>query len=268
MSLVASVLAAWFDGDVSSKAMLRLESHEDYIEIDLLSQETADSPGRGDSRLAVLVTSSGFSGRGHPWVTGAALRSFCTALVALEHNRRGEAAMESMSPGEMVLRIGSVDSCGHMAVEGSIGCHVHRDHSNPWHAVHFGFEFDPSQLTTAVATEWVRRRVDAQSDQGTSGYPRLAKVHSKGLAEEYQRLGWTLMEQFRAPGEAEPTSICWNGFTKASRPPSVSVNSETAKNRIAPTSARRAAPGPPDHGVSHGQDQRFPWHFTFKFPPQ
>jgi hypothetical protein len=185
-------------------AMLRLEDHEDYIEIDLLSQETADSPGRGDNRLAVLVTSAGFSGRGHPWVTGAALRSFCTALVALERNRHGEAAMESMSPDELAMRIRSVDSSGHMAVEGSIGCHVHRDHSNPWHAVHFGFEFDPSQLTKAVATEWVQRHVDAQSDQGAGGKPRLAKVHSKGLAEEYERLGWTLKERFRAPGETEP----------------------------------------------------------------
>ena len=201
MSLVASVLAAWFDGDVSSKAMLRFEDHESSIEIELLSQETADSPGRGDSRLAVLVTSSGFSGRGHPWVTEAALRSFCAALVALEHNRRGEAAMESMSPGELVLRIGSVDSCGHMAVEGSIGCHVHRDHSNPWHAVHFGFEFDPSQLTTAVATEWVQSNAESQAVQAK---PHLAKVHSKALADEYVRLGWTMRKELRTPGLGEP----------------------------------------------------------------
>jgi hypothetical protein len=184
--------------------MLRFEDHRDYVEIDLLSQETADLPGRGDSRLAVLVTSAGFSGRSQVWVSGTSLRSFCTALSALERNRRGEAIIESMSPGELVLRFRSVDSCGHMAVEGAIGCRVQRGHSHSWHAIHFGFEFDPSQLVKAAATEWVQRHIDASSVPNAATKPRLAKVHSKGLAEEYQRLGWTLKDQFSAPAETEP----------------------------------------------------------------
>jgi hypothetical protein len=203
-SLVASLFEPWLILAFSAKAMLRFENQEDYIEIDLLSQETTDLTGRGDSRLSVYVSSAGFSGRSRPWITGPTLRWFCTALVALERNRRGEVVMESMSPGELVLRIRSVDSCGHMAVEGSIGCHVQRDHSHPWHAVHFGFDFDPSQLAKAVATEWVQRHADAQSDRDAGAKPRLAKVHSKGLAEEYQRLGWTLKEQFRTSRETEP----------------------------------------------------------------
>jgi hypothetical protein len=75
-SLVVSADKAWFDRNAQSKAMLRFDDHEDYLEIDLLSQETPDLPGRGDSRLSVHVTSAGFSGHSHPWVPGATLRSF------------------------------------------------------------------------------------------------------------------------------------------------------------------------------------------------
>jgi hypothetical protein len=91
-----------------------------------------------------------------------------------------------------------------MVVEGSIGCHVQRDHSHPWHAVHIGFEFDPSQLERATAIEWVQKHVAARPDQDPANKPRVAKVHSKGPSEEYQRLGWTLKEHFKTPGEAEP----------------------------------------------------------------
>jgi hypothetical protein len=34
--------------------------------------------------------------------------------------------------------------------------------------------------------------------------PRLAKAHSQLVADEYQRLGWTLRTEFRAPGDEEP----------------------------------------------------------------
>jgi hypothetical protein len=184
--------------------MLRFDDHEDYLEIDLLSQETASLPCRGDSHLAVRVASAGFAGQSHPWVSGAALRSFCTALVALERNRRGEAAIESISAGELALRIRSADACGHMAIEGSTGCHVHRDHSHPWQAVHFGFEFDPSQLAKAVATEWVQSNAESQAGHGMAAKPRLAKVHSKALADEYLRLGWTMRSELRTPGLGAP----------------------------------------------------------------
>ncbi len=55
--------------------------------------------------------------------------------------------------------------------------------------------------------------------------PRMAKAHSKKVAEEYLRLGWTLRTEFRGPGdnepceyffewlqEDEPVSIDWNKF--------------------------------------------------------
>ena len=57
--------------------------------------------------------------------------------------------------------------------------------------------------------------------------PRLAKAHSKVVANEYLRLGWTLKSEFRAASdekpyeylftgekETEPTSIDWDAFKK------------------------------------------------------
>lgn len=34
--------------------------------------------------------------------------------------------------------------------------------------------------------------------------PRMAKAHSKQVADEYLRLGWTLRREFRNPADAEP----------------------------------------------------------------
>jgi hypothetical protein len=44
-----------------------------------------------------------------------------------------------------------------LVIEGFTGCHVQRENTRPWHPVHFGFEFDPSQLVKAVSSEWVMR---------------------------------------------------------------------------------------------------------------
>jgi hypothetical protein len=42
--------------------------------------------------------------------------------------------------------------------------------------------------------------------------PRLAKAHSRRLADEYVRLGWTLQKEFYAEGGNEPCEylLVWN----------------------------------------------------------
>jgi hypothetical protein len=163
----------WLNNIVWCNTMLRFENQEDFVEIGLANQETADLPSRGDAYLTVRVSSAGFSGHNDLWVLGHSLRAFCTALIALEHERRGEAAIEAISPGELTLKIRSVDSRGHMSIEGSTGYDVHRENSRPWHAIHFGFEFDPSQLTKAVSVEWVRKNAGpaAAPDAGSGDVP-------------------------------------------------------------------------------------------------
>ena len=140
--------------------MLRFENREDFIEIDLAMQEAGDLPSQGDAYLTMRVSSSGFTGHNDLWVLASSLWSFCQALTALESNRRGEALLESISPDELRLIVRSVDSRGHMAVEGSTGYSVQRENIRSWHSVQFGFEFDPSQLVKALSEEWVKRNAE------------------------------------------------------------------------------------------------------------
>ncbi len=149
--------------------MLRFDSQEDFVEIDLATQETADLPSRGDAYLTIRVSSAGFAGHNDLWVPAAVLRSFCQSLIALERDRHGEAVLESISPNELRIVIRSVDSRGHMLVEGATGYEVQRENSRPWHSVAFGFEFDPSQLVRVVSVDWVRRNAERAATTRHSG---------------------------------------------------------------------------------------------------
>jgi hypothetical protein len=140
--------------------MLRFENRQDFVEIDLVSQETANLPSRGDAKLKARVSSAGYAGQNHVWVSASGLRTFCRALVALERERQGQATLESISPKELRLVIRSVDPRGHMAAEGTLGHHIQREHTRYWHSVDFGFEFDPAQLLRAVTVGWIKTQAE------------------------------------------------------------------------------------------------------------
>lgn len=141
--------------------MLRFDQGDDFIEINVTTQESENLPSHGDAHVTVRISSNGFSGHNDLWVLASQLQSFCQNLVTLKHQRQGEAVLEAISPGELLLAIRSVNSCGHMLVEGSTGFHVFRENSHPWHSVQFGFEFDPSQLSKAIRVSWVRKNAGA-----------------------------------------------------------------------------------------------------------
>ena len=147
--------------------MLRFENHQDFVEIDLANQETADLPSQGDAYLTIRVSAAGFTGHNDLWVSASAFRCFCHALIALERDRSGEAALESISPDELRLVVRPIDSRGHMLIEGSTGYEVQRENSRPWHSVDFGFEFDPTQLLRATSVDWVKR--NAELNKPTNG---------------------------------------------------------------------------------------------------
>jgi hypothetical protein len=142
--------------------MLRFENRHDFVEVDLVSRETADLPSQGDVYLSIRISSAGFVGHNNLWVLGRAIHEFCQALIGLERDLCGEAVLESIMPKELRLIVRSIDSRGHMLVEGSTGYEVQRENSRPRHSVTFGFEFDPSQLGAAGNVEWVQRIAEAQ----------------------------------------------------------------------------------------------------------
>ena len=131
--------------------MVIREGHN-FVEIIATDRVAENLPRPGDTRLAVKACSGGFSGESTAWVDAAALASFVEQLQALEQGRQGSAQIESMSPGEFVLSIWSVDRRGHLAVGGRVLRHIHGHDAGPYpHVVEFSFEFDPSFLPSVVA---------------------------------------------------------------------------------------------------------------------
>jgi hypothetical protein len=74
-------------------------------------------------RVRVRVRSGVFAGSVDAWIHRDAWVTFRQQLAALERTRQGEATLESMSPGDLRLRIGSLDRLGHMGVEGQMAEH-------------------------------------------------------------------------------------------------------------------------------------------------
>jgi hypothetical protein len=139
---------------------MRFSNGPDFLELELVDQSEAASLAEGDACFFVAVSSAGFSGAHEVWVHSAALRAFCSALVALDGARKGEASLSSISPGELELTIGAVSSLGHLAISGELGLPVRREHGLFDHLVRFGFEFDSRQLSDAADIEWVHRNAD------------------------------------------------------------------------------------------------------------
>jgi hypothetical protein len=124
--------------------------------MDLLSVEPdASLPSYGDAALWIHVASHGYTGQSKTWVFKEALSNFCSSLLQLERTLKGEATLASISPNKLALRVFAVSSRGHLAIEGSAGDHVHDSNRTYWHAVSFGFEFEPSQLAEALSRSWV-----------------------------------------------------------------------------------------------------------------
>ena len=141
--------------------MLRFENQGNFFELDLTRQEVDELPSKGDAYVTVRVSSAGFVGHNDLWVACGSLREFCASLIALERDRRGKAEIHSMSPNELLLTVRSADSRGHMLVEGATGYHVlQREGATLWHAVQFGFEFEPSQLVAATSVAWVKENAE------------------------------------------------------------------------------------------------------------
>ena len=136
---------------------MKIENADNFIELDIEIESEKSLPSFGDAYVSIIVSSHGFSGRNQVWVQREELKSFCTSLVKLEKYRKGEATLNSISPGELKLRIYSVDSQGHLAIEGSTGYVVSSDLNEHNHSVSFGFSIEPNQLVKICKLEWVQK---------------------------------------------------------------------------------------------------------------
>jgi hypothetical protein len=137
--------------------MLRFERPDCFLEIDGAEEDSPSLQSHGDARLTVRVRSAGFSGDAAAWVSRSAIAAFGRDLAALNASLRGEAVLSSISPGELQLKVFSVSSRGHLAVQGSVEHQVVSENRDFRHSVSFGFEFENSQLELACRTSWLPR---------------------------------------------------------------------------------------------------------------
>lgn len=135
-----------------SKSM-KIENGDNFIELEVSLEEDDSLPSKGDIYVIISLNSNSFSGKNDLWVMAKDFQSFCAALIKLEKERKGEATLTSISPGELELKFQSIDSLGHLAVSGTTGYEI----DNMPHCVTFGFEFDPQELVKAVATPLVKQ---------------------------------------------------------------------------------------------------------------
>ena len=136
---------------------LRFQNGKDFFEMAVATEDDSALPNYGDAYVTVKVQSAGFVGHNDLWVLGPAMSAFCHALVRLERSLRGEAVLESIAPDELELKVHSVTSRGHLAVEGKTGYYINGENAMYWHSVSFGLEFEPGQLSTAITLAWVKR---------------------------------------------------------------------------------------------------------------
>lgn len=136
---------------------LRISNGDNFLEIGLAIEEDHTLPSHGDAYITLNVQSGGFAGHNDLWAQSESMSAFCRALIALNETIKGEAVLESISPGELVLKVFSFNSRGGIAVEGSTGYHIIGENREFWHSVSFGFEFEQTQLSTLVQLPWVKR---------------------------------------------------------------------------------------------------------------
>jgi len=87
-------------------------SDGDYVSIERVEVDAQ----RFGFRLAVEVRQGTFAGAAFVWVEAREWERFVESLATVERDRRGEAIVEAMSPGELRLTVLSIDGLGHVAI--------------------------------------------------------------------------------------------------------------------------------------------------------
>ncbi len=124
-----------------------LQAGEDYLELTPIEQTPEGVPGLGDTRFAVRVRCGSFSAETTAYIEAGGLSSFADELHRVEEARQGAAAVESMSPGELLLEVRIIDRAGHAAVLGQVGSWCFRGLDGPhWNVVGYCIRFCPSLL--------------------------------------------------------------------------------------------------------------------------
>ena len=136
---------------------IQFAGQKQWLTIAALSIESDPAlPSVGDVYVSVSVNSNGFVGSNDLWLDADALYRFYRELAALDKTLKGEVQLSSISPDELKICVRAVSSRGNVAVSGTTGYWIASENASFWHAISFGFEFEPNQISAALRQSWLR----------------------------------------------------------------------------------------------------------------
>jgi hypothetical protein len=112
------------------------------------------SPG-GDVLVVARMRLHDYTAMSEAWIDRDVWKRFLTELATLDRRRTGEAVLDSISPGELRLRIHALDRAGHMGVDGQMSHRYAIPGVRPSHAASAAVAtigFDPTLLPLLVET--------------------------------------------------------------------------------------------------------------------
>jgi hypothetical protein len=118
------------------------------VQLDLLEKGTAAAYSEGDLKLRVSINFEGWSGSYDAvYIASADWRTFLSALITLERDRRGKAVLYAMSPDEFELHFEIISPAGRLAIHGFLATyHWARGSPTLRSRIEYFFEIDPSLL--------------------------------------------------------------------------------------------------------------------------
>ena len=113
--------------------------------------EQIEADPRGDVRAKISAAGKGFSGANQSvWFGRPDIERFVADLRALDESREGSAELESMSPGECVLKFRNCDKLGHLDLEVAIARAVYDFGEADHFRCRIRFEVDPTAFSSMI----------------------------------------------------------------------------------------------------------------------
>lgn len=104
----------------------------------------------GDQHFEIAVVCGRYSASENVWIMPDEWKSFLRQLQTLEALRQGTARLQGVTEKDLTLIVRSIDTAGHMAIEGRIGGRRYVGGHPSEVGLEFGFEFDAGTLADIV----------------------------------------------------------------------------------------------------------------------
>jgi hypothetical protein len=99
---------------------MRLSALPQYLDLRIAEVVPTELPGHCDVRLEASLHGKGFAGASSAWVDADVFRGFSLELTELVTHFHGEAVLESISLGDLSLRLVPANGRGYVRVEVSL----------------------------------------------------------------------------------------------------------------------------------------------------